>query len=581
MIARLVSVVCIAAALVTLGLVAAPLMPLAGRGYGTDWGFFFSYLLAGEQWGRLNGWLAPAYFTPAFCGGMPFLANPQSMLWSPLQLLFAVFGPDAVPWWTLLICAAGGGAGTWLLARRRFALSVEASALTGVLFVLNGFLTFRLVAGHASYWVFALLPWIAWLVLGVGSVRRVIVAALLLAAMVFGGALNFVVPAVLAVAALVLLRQARDGFRWGPWISLGQACIWSAPLAAIKIVPSAVFTLQYPRDYLAMSIFTSPVLLANALVSGFFWPQNLPGTMPLGQGQFAYSIHEIEFGVSLVPLLVLLTWGMRGLIERRWPRHVLPACLLALVLIIPLAGSVGNHAWGHVLQQIPVINSNTTLIRWWSVYVIPLILLCAIAIDDLVPPGRWRPVVLAGASAAAIVQFAARDLTPYHLINRSPPFDAAPIAAAHARLAQGGSLPPVTALGRWPAVTEGEPITLAPQSLVAGVSSVPCYEPIFGYDGKQFRARELHPGPVSAGDGGFANLADPRCYLDPGTGSCRPGARFAADDPAIAAFVSYRAIPWSEPLWQVVAAWSTVLSLIASAAVLALAGVVRRGAGPV
>ena len=129
-------------------------------------------------------------------------------------------------------------------------------------------------------------------------------------------------------------------------------------------MPSAVFTLQYPRDYLAMSIFTSPVLLANALVSGFFWPQNLPGTMPLGQGQFAYSIHEIEFGVSLVPLLVLLTWGMRGLIERRWPRHVLPACLLALVLIIPLAGSVGNHAWGHVLQQIPVINSNTTLIRW-------------------------------------------------------------------------------------------------------------------------------------------------------------------------------------------------------------------------
>ena len=74
MIARLVSVVCIAAALVTLGMVAAPLMPLAGRGYGSDWGFFFSYLLAGEQWGRLNGWLAPAYFTPAFCGGMPFLA---------------------------------------------------------------------------------------------------------------------------------------------------------------------------------------------------------------------------------------------------------------------------------------------------------------------------------------------------------------------------------------------------------------------------------------------------------------------------------------------------------------------------
>ena len=569
---------CIAAALAAVAWITWPLMPLAGHGFGGDWGYFLSYLLAGEQWVRLNGWLSPAYFTPAFCGGIPFLANPQSMQWSVPQLLFVLLGPAAMPWALLMLSAAAGGAGTWLLARRSFGVSAEAASLACVLFVLNGFLTFRVQGGQATYWAFAALPWIAWLVLGGRRFvpGRVVIAALLLAAMVFGGALNFVVPAVLGVAALILLRQVGTGLDFAPWRRLAGACLWSLPVAAIKLAPAAVFTLQYPRRYLSKALFGDPFVLADALVSGFFWPANLPPTQGMGAGRAYFDISEFEFGVSVVPAVVILVWAIYMLRAGRRLPHLGAAVLLAALFAVPLAGSAGPLQWGSVLEHIPVVNNNTLLVRWWVIYMLPLIVLCAVGVEGLVPAPAWRPLVLAGCSAVAIAQFATRDLATYRSLNRAPLIDPASLITWHERLAAGGTLPPIAELGRWPPGTETMSSEMAPMSLMGGVSSLPCYEPLFGYALELFPARALRAGPVEDAGGSFANLADPRCYLDPGSESCHPGERFRSGDPAIAAFVSYRPIPWRAPLWQRAAAWSTVLSLIASAGVLGFAVFARR-----
>jgi hypothetical protein len=63
------------------------LVPSADGMLGHDYGYFFPYLLSGVQWAYRNGWLAIPYFTPDYCGGIPWLANPQSMFYSAPQLL--------------------------------------------------------------------------------------------------------------------------------------------------------------------------------------------------------------------------------------------------------------------------------------------------------------------------------------------------------------------------------------------------------------------------------------------------------------------------------------------------------------
>ncbi len=585
---RPLPVLCAIAALVALVLVAGKLMPIPGVGFGNDWSYFMSDMLFIDQWGRTNGWLTPAYFTPAFCGGIPFLANPQSMQWSLPQLLFSLFGPQKVPLGTLLLSASVGGWGCWRLARRIFSVSSQFAAFACVLFILNGFLTFRMVAGHATYWTFCAVPWLALLALedptnaasslSLASFARMAGGGLLLALIVFGGALNFVVPVVLGVAVIILMQQARAGLRMPPWVRLSGACVWSIGVSALKLAPAFVMTVQYPREYLARSLIANPVLLLDALFSGFFWPQNLPPLVQVGPNGSTFSIHEFEFGVTIIPLIALLMRGIQALAERRSPAHPVAAMLLVFLLLIPIAVSAGSPEWGAVLQQVPVINNNTLLVRWWSIYIIPLVLFCSISLDRFIAPAKARSAAMMLATALAIFQVSARDLDFYrHPVDRRlQPFDAAPIAEAHVELVSGGSLAPITALGRWPVGAQAPAMTPAPPSMVGGVSSLPCYEPLFGYFMELFPAKKLHAGPITTNTDGFINLADPRCYLGSSDHNCNPGARFAAADPAISRFVTYQTIPWAKPIWQIVAGWTTSLSLLASLSVLVAAGATRR-----
>src|SRR5256885_781051 len=113
------------APLVVIGASTAMLVHLAwsllapgARSIGQDYSYFFPYLVAGPNWVRTNGWLAPPHFTPDFCGGLPWLANPQSLFYSVPQLLATVTDPVAAARWTLIIFATGGAAATFLLLRR-------------------------------------------------------------------------------------------------------------------------------------------------------------------------------------------------------------------------------------------------------------------------------------------------------------------------------------------------------------------------------------------------------------------------------------------------------------------------------
>jgi hypothetical protein len=49
----------------------------ASIGNSQSFSYYFPYLLSEAQWIHQNGWLTIPYFTPDYCGGLPWLANPQ------------------------------------------------------------------------------------------------------------------------------------------------------------------------------------------------------------------------------------------------------------------------------------------------------------------------------------------------------------------------------------------------------------------------------------------------------------------------------------------------------------------------
>ena len=286
---------------------------------GHDYGWFVPTLIMGEFWHQQNGWWALPHFTPALCGGVPFLANPQSVYFSLPQLLMRVLEPTPALFATLLVSATAGAAGCYVLLRRSFEVSVHAATLGATLFLLNGFLFYRMVVGHLTYHAIAIAPLLAYVVAssqktasitGTKSmgplVLRIVAGGLLIAYVTYGGALNFQIPLVLTVSCALLMLQIQRGLRMAPWFVLGGSCLWGVLLSAMKMVPAAIFVAQFPRPYLRSYLFDSPVETMRMLLTGLFVPAALSDTVHFPSG-FALDRHEFEFGVSVVPL-VLMCW---------------------------------------------------------------------------------------------------------------------------------------------------------------------------------------------------------------------------------------------------------------------------------
>ena len=526
---------------------------------GEDYAYFMPLLLAGKYWIAENGVLAPPRFSPAFCGGLPFLANPQSIFYSVPQALAWIAGPLGTFMATAIAFAGAGAVGTYALMRRRFGSSATAAALSAVIFLCNGFLLHRMGVGHVTYHVFGLAPVLCHLLLTPigdvpsspgGAVLRALapmsLAGAILAYVVYAGAVNIAVPLGIACVAVWLVHAlARRPARWFWPLGLGAALLGAAT-AATKLAPAAVFVAHFPRVH-EIALFDDPLELAHALFVGLFLPELLPERV------WAVGRHELDFGVGLVPLLLLFAAWRRYRNAPAWPSHSLATiaklAAFLLLLALPVALNFGGPEHAAWLKSLPYIGDNILLVRWFLIYVMPLAIGAGLALDYAVPERAERSV--AALCGVVVTAF------PLVLMDRwyetLQPYDPAPVVAADAALARSGMVPAVARIG---GVRSSSGPNDAPLS---GASSFPCYEPLFGYRLETFPAG-LTPGPL----GRERHLRNPACYIYGSENGCAPGATFTeAERAEEMAFAAYRPFAYVLPRWQRWADWISVSGIAA------------------
>jgi hypothetical protein len=550
---------------------------------GHDYGWFLPVLLVGDFWQIQNGWLNLPEFTPAFCGGIPFLANPQSVFYSLPQLILMVFDPVRAVLATLVISACIGAAGTYAMVRECFRTTAAAASLAATLFLLNGFLLYRMVAGHLTYHAFGVVPILAWAVLSCHQsvparrgrksfATRVAVGGLAVAYLTYGGALNFQVPALLTVLALVLLLNLRHGWDWRPIVLLGVAFSWGALLSAAKLVPASVLAAKFPRHYISEFLFRDLVQAISLLVRGLFWPAALPDVVLLPSGR-PLRRHEFEFGVSMVPLVLSAVAAARSRVGLHL-RIRRPAAVLLIVLAAPVALTVGAPAWGEAHSTVPVLNNNTTFVRWWAIYILPAIVAAAMAFDRIAGTPVQRLTGLVMCTAIIIGQSACRGDGFYTTPGNT--YDPSRVMDAYGRLHSGAPLPAIAAIGNPGAQLSRDLASVARlnDSFLQGVSSWPCYEPLFGYALELAPETGIHVGHISQVDNDRFNLVNPMHYLE-FTGRPNDWRFSVSDQSAVEKFLTYHPYDWSPPFWRRVATVTTAGTLVLSIVVLASAAFAR------
>jgi hypothetical protein len=539
---------------------AASFFPYPPGRLGHDYEYFLPLVLAGEYWVAANGVFVLPHFSPAFCGGLPFLANPQSIFYSVPQAFSLFVDPETSFLLTTILFAALGGIGTFALMHVRFQVSLPAACVSAVLFMFNSFLLTRMVVGHVTYHAVGLTPLLCHLLLtpiakGRDRLPRTIGAMCLggaiIAYFVYAGAANIVVPLAVCVLAVWLMyglaRKTASSF-W--FLGMGSAVLGSG-LAAAKLVPAMAFISHFPRpEPLTLLPDLGSALLL--LIPGLVLPSMLPD----------FARRELDYGVGPVPFLLIaiaasVVIGRGAALHCPRPAACAKISALFLLLAIPLGLNIGGHDFAVWLKTVPYIGQNVLLVRWFFVYLLPLVIGAGLALDYAFSENRLR----AGAALVAIAAVSVVPLVAGSNYNPQQSYDPEPVIAADHALRLSGRVPAIVAIG---AGAQRQ----ANDGLAAGTSSLPCYEPMFGYQLQSFP-----PGLIA---GRLAHserhLRNPACYVYGQENDCAPGDGFgpdAADQEA--SFAAYRPFAYREPWWGRVARMISMASLAAIVAGFGLA----------
>ena len=556
--------------IVLIGIFTAKYVPMIPNNIGNvsiDYSIFMPDLLAGYYWVLHNGYWSIPWFSPAECGGVPFFADPQVGYFSVPQLLTLWVPPLLAIQAMFLLFASVGFFGAYTLSRVSFRSSVPAALLAASLFLFNGFYACRILVGHMTFHSFMLLPVVAAALLqppGGGrtslplSILRLGTASACFAYMVQAGSFVILLPMLLSLLVVMLIHMLRFSWRSFPLARLAGSGVFGLLLAAGKLTASLALIAQFPRDNYPLPGIAS--LLSDirlAFMTVFFWVP-VGASHAVTNSMWRLEPHEWEYGVSPIPLLLMLTAACRalrrGVAHGTTPSQMLLLVALVVLLAVPVALNWYQPGWNAFLKSLPLIGDNSNLVRWFCVYILPAVIGGALALDTICGSSqqlaRLSDAMAAGCIAAVTVFTLARNVSAY-APQGAGGYQVAGIEAAYRQAAATDVVPPVTDIVVQMDAT-GHIVT-TPQrddALTQGYSQLLCYQPLFGYRLEWFPLAPLHPGPALEQNGHVLNVKDPACYLFPAENRCRPGDQFdVLERDQAAEFLDYRPYPFVLPAY--------------------------------
>lgn len=553
--------------------------PLPNGLIGHDYSLALPAFLDGFLWFRNNGFLTPPWFTPSFCAGQPYFADPQSAFYSAPQFLAFVTDPLKAVYVSLLLFASLGFWGTYLLGRRAFGLGAWSATAASTIFMFNGFYAHRMIVGHVTYQPYMLVPAVAWLLIGTGksdgdhrsrTVLSVLVGGWLIAYWLQAGLTTLMVPAGLAVVALGCLASFRDPTALGRLAARGAgATIIALCLSAAKLSASLSLMSHFPRDYYPLPGISDVGGLFKLIFQTLFYSSEhaYRTATPLWKNmQWAAMPHELAYGVTLIPLIVLLVGGVlyfRGPLNAkpaesapspRWPWS--STLLLCGILILPLALLYYSPEWNAILKRLPLVGSTTSPFRWLIIYIPILAILSGLA-ADVSPLFSKIAALLCVVGIPAVNAFENRDF------YQQQSYDPTPVLA-YDRAIRSGNVQPAIRTIELPRSPTGQIVgdnTLFTQ----GASPLVCYNPLFGYRLEKYDIGSLAPGDVfSKTDSNHLNFRNPACLVFPRENQCaKPWEGFRTGEAdRLRNFVNYRPFEFKQGAMQRIADRITELSLV-------------------
>ena len=480
-----------------------PFFPNQNGGLGHDYEMWFPRMLAGVYYFVTNGLSVVPWFTPSCCGGTVLFANPQYLFFSAPQFLNFYFDPITSIQITVMLFAAFGFLGTYLLMRKTFALKENAAIFAAGLFLFNGFFAYRMIIGHLGYHSFMLLPLIAYFLLQPLDTRNLIkelsmsvIAALLSSYVFYSGGVHLLLPILLAVSVIIILVGINHQELKYPIYRAMLAVFLTLLISSSKLHVALATLSNFSRDYYLLpgidNIFYALwVPIKSLFFTAYTWVDT---NRIFVNSQWTIERHELELSLTFIPLILFLWGGVnffrkKIVIERK---QKLLLVLLVIICAIPLALNFYTPEWNKLLKQTPIIKNSVVMVRWYVIY-IPLVVVTAALVINKLKYNRY----LVPALLLLLLLIKAYEDKSYYAEQS---FDPQLSVYAHQQVMQTKIVPPIEKISEVSSINTPEGVTMSAGDAVMtfGLSQVNCHESLFGYRHEEFKQKKLlQPGQPS------------------------------------------------------------------------------------
>ena len=543
---------------------------------GHDFSYTALTLLEGKYWLDSNGLIAglfnPPWFTPAWCAGAAFYADPQASFYSPMQA-FALFAdPIFATHLSALLFAAIGFWGSYFLARNILLWEATGSVVFAVLGIANAWMPMRSAVGEPAFQ-----PLYLWTILVAAlcwptarkdwrdSLWPAITVCLCLTAWLQFAFAGMMVPsflgALLFSLLLVLLHRAHFGLLLGRAIAGGVLAIL---LNASKLYESASLMRQFPRSFYELPGFKNLgdvfLSIAYSLLQPSEWTAEF-AARKLTSVTFTALPHEWAMHFGLGAFAVAIVSGLALVFVRRtndfpirptrWEVKWIAIICMVLICSMPLVLLWDQGSARALFKQIPILNSATWPMRWIVVYLpIAQWLVALPTIVLLSRCSRQAGIALTGVAALVIWLGPLTEPVSYYLEPRIQAYDPKPVIRAFHQSRYQAAVPI-----REVAVPPRAELGLSRNdSMLTGASQGLCYNPIYGYRLEAFpQIDRLRAGDVLQSDArGQSLIFNPACLVHPSANQCVPGDGFQLSSPKqlqmAQQFLDRKPFDWGRPL---------------------------------
>lgn len=537
---------------------------------GHDYRFALPNLLSGYFWFLNNGIWSIPWLSPAQCGGFAYFSDLNVMYFSIPQFLSFYISPIKAVRVTFFSFSFLGFIGFYYLMKNCFDFTRVQATLGGLLFMFNGFFTYRMLIGHLTVHSYMLLPIIGLALLPNKSflpkntlldrVFRLAVVGACFSYMFYSGFIYGIPPVILSIIALILIASKDIKATWEPLLNLFLGLAIACCLSLAKLVGAFAVLSNFPRTLYPLPGYDSITRIVYIIVNNIFFQVPNSDILKFFNSENILGRHEFENGLTLVPCILIAFLLLIKILKKRI--HISPkAIFLTFLCMIPVIVNWYEPTWNQFLKSIPLIKSSSTLIRWFCFY-IPIVIIASLygfkELCDLKLFNRYQLVIATFLSAAFIFLNYSYDKFYYF----EQPYHIAKIESAWQIAHQKKEVPPISFI-------DGK-INNGNDSFIEGGSQINCYQPIFGYSLEKFPLLNLKPGDIYEVTGGKFNFKNPACYVFPLENKCLPGDHYAESEKSTLENLSqYKQVYFQKSSLQ---RFSTFLSLITLVFILSIMG---------